>query len=130
MMEQNQVRPRPVSKRMVLVIVIALLFILLPATISGLPFSRIRISVVNEGTISADCNLRVYGDVGSDAYESFNLNAGDTYTMTVSVHPGTYQISLMYSHYDPVYGYDYDNAYDSCTAAYFQTEQVTINIYP
>ena len=129
-MEQNQMRPRPVSKRMLLVVVIALLFILLPATISGLPFSRIRISVVNGGTTSADCNLRVSSDVVSDTYETFDLYAGDTYTTTISVHPGTYQIYLQYSHYDSTYGYDYDQTYNSCEATYFQTAVVTINIYP
>ena len=127
-MEQNQMRPRPVSKRMLLVIVLALVFIMLPATISGLPFSRITVNVVNAGTHSADVNLRVYGV--SDGYESFDLSPGNTRTITMAVRPGTYEISLTYSHYDPVYGYDYDNTYDSCSAAYFQTAEVTINIYP
>lgn len=127
-MEQNQVRPRPVSKKMLIVIVLALVFILLPATISGLPFSRIKVNVVNSGTTSTYVNMYVYGV--SDGQESFNLNAGDTHSVTMIVHPGTYQISLSYSYYDTDYGYHYGNTYDSCTVAYFQTEEVTIHIYP
>ena len=125
-MEQNQVRPKPVSRRMLIVIVVALVFILLPAAISGLPLSRITIHIMNSSGVMLDGTINIWGV--SDGYETFDLAGGETFTTTISVDPGDYQIHVSYTHWDPVDGYVYQSTSRSCSVAYLETEEVTVNI--
>ena len=131
-MVQTQVRPKPISKRMLLVIIIALLFILLPACIVGVPFSTLKVTVVNMGDFSASVSLRVYG-ASEVKYEYFNLDPGNTESYSFGVHPGTYEISVTYQYYDPYasgYGWESGNTYRTVSVGYLQTQETTISISP
>ncbi len=128
-MEQPPAAPRPVSRRMVLAIVLALIFITVPATLAGIPMSKLKVTVVNMSqTISLEVTVRVYSISGP--YESFAMSPGTSHTVEFTLTPGTYQIEVNYNWYESSYGYHWGNTFSSESVAYLSTAEVSIPVYP
>lgn len=115
-----------VSKRMKLVIVVILLFILLPATVMSLPLSTIEVTVTN---LDSDKGLSVHITVhdAEDGYFSAYLLPGEQETFSCTVNAGTHQITGQY--WPDGGGYYYGSSLSaSCSVWPFETESVSFGI--
>ena len=112
---------------MLLVITVVLLFLLLPATVVGVPVSKIVITVTNTnpgevlwGGISA--RGAGYHDT------SLNLYPGESQVISWTVNMGTYEITANYVLYDGTNFYQNYQNHWTVKVSLFETETLTINL--
>lgn len=113
------------SSRMKLAIILLLLIILLPATFTSLPVSKIVLVIRNADPSNA-VSVNGYVSGVNDGYIYLNILPGDDITQTYRVTAGTYQINIHYTYPDE--GYYGNTLWHTSTLWPFEVDEVHFNL--